>query len=82
MPPPAPPASQRVATRADGAQQCNVCLERFRPGATSVATLPCMHAFCTACLEPWLLSQAATCPVCRWVFPEGQTQLMIKVPGA
>ncbi|GLC68164.1 hypothetical protein PLESTF_000655300 [Pleodorina starrii] len=65
----------RTAKRSDSAQQCHVCLERFRPGSTSVTRLPCGHSFCSDCIHPWLAANT-TCPVCRWAFPEGHTALV------
>ncbi|KAG2482941.1 hypothetical protein HYH03_018166 [Edaphochlamys debaryana] len=78
---------RRTATRSDAPRQCPVCLERFTPGASRLAALPCGHAFCEGCVEPWLGAQAATCPVCRWAFPEvglrgggAQTRLVAAPP--
>ncbi len=81
-PPPAPCLAdtvlQRTALRADASQQCGVCLERYREGASAITTLPCGHAFCSGCVEPWLGGQSATCPTCRWAFPQDQTRLLME----
>ena len=39
-----------------------------------IAQLPCGHEFCAACVRRWL-SLAATCPTCRYVFPDDLTFL-------
>ncbi|KXZ42226.1 hypothetical protein GPECTOR_178g235 [Gonium pectorale] len=69
----------RTAGRSDASSQCQVCLERFTPGATRIASLPCAHAFCAPCIRPWLAANA-TCPVCRWAFPPQQTRLLLEPP--
>eukprot|EP00198_Chlamydomonas_reinhardtii_P013690 XP_001703027.1 predicted protein [Chlamydomonas reinhardtii] len=68
----------RTARRTDTSQQCGVCLERYVEGGSSITTLPCGHAFSTGCAEPWLGGQSATCPTCRWAFPQHQTQLLME----
>ncbi|KAG2438452.1 hypothetical protein HYH02_010907 [Chlamydomonas schloesseri] len=68
----------RTAGRSDASQQCGVCLERCLEGATVLTTLPCGHAFCSGCVEPWLGGQSATCPTCRWAFPQDQTHLLME----
>jgi hypothetical protein len=42
---------------------CTVCLDDFESG-DQLRTLPCMHAFHTKCIDPWL-EQKASCPVCK-----------------
>ncbi|KAK0733054.1 hypothetical protein B0T26DRAFT_745149 [Lasiosphaeria miniovina] len=43
---------------------CAVCTDGF--GADDdVRVLPCRHTFHQACIDPWLLNKAATCPICR-----------------
>ncbi|KAG2433667.1 hypothetical protein HXX76_008038 [Chlamydomonas incerta] len=68
----------RTARRTDASQQCGVCLERYREGGSAITTLPCGHAFCSGCVEPWLGGQSATCPTCRWAFPQDQTHLLME----
>jgi hypothetical protein len=40
-----------------------VCLSAFKQDET-IRTLPCLHAFHRACIDPWL-RKAVVCPVCR-----------------
>lgn len=49
-----------------GLGTCSVCLDDFGDGAV-VRTLPCLHHFHDACVDPWLRQQglAAPCPVCK-----------------
>ena len=43
---------------------CAICHETFRDKELH-RVLPCTHAFHAACIDPWLLQRAATCPLCR-----------------
>ena len=43
---------------------CQICLEIFRVGQRRM-TLPCMHAFHSDCVKPWLVECKDECPVCR-----------------
>eukprot|EP00252_Welwitschia_mirabilis_P011926 TRINITY_DN2651_c0_g1_i1.p1 TRINITY_DN2651_c0_g1~~TRINITY_DN2651_c0_g1_i1.p1 ORF type:complete len:286 (+),score=48.92 TRINITY_DN2651_c0_g1_i1:266-1123(+) len=43
---------------------CSVCLEQVNDGEL-VRSLPCLHQFHVACIDPWLRQQA-TCPVCKF----------------
>ena len=47
-------------------QSCSICLDSFSEGAM-VTTLPCLHAFDTDCIEPWLQQNGnfSACPVCK-----------------
>ena len=47
----------------DDHKQCSICLEDFAAG-DSKKTLPCLHAFHTACVDKWLQTNAA-CPICK-----------------
>lgn len=40
-----------------------------------IQQLPCGHEYCAGCIGRWL-AQHATCPICRWTFPEAQTHLI------
>lgn len=43
----------------DSIGECSVCLDNL-----SDIMLPCLHAFCTQCIELWQAKQS-NCPVCR-----------------
>eukprot|EP00873_Tetraselmis_striata_P023348 jgi/Tetstr1/443612/TSEL_031611.t1 len=56
------------------AQKCGICLGKLGD-APSTARLPCTHDFCEGCARQWL-AEHATCPVCRYEFPEADTQIV------
>lgn len=43
---------------------CSICLEDFEE-QQALWILPCEHIFHKACIEPWLLTQSAVCPLCK-----------------
>lgn len=45
------------------ADECGVCLFRLTP-ETTVARLPCRHAFHSGCISRWLTECKGTCPLC------------------
>lgn len=51
------------ATSTGSGSPCPICLLPLRP-ANNIIQLPCMHEFCTPCLESWL-HEKNSCPVCR-----------------
>eukprot|EP00727_Mastigamoeba_balamuthi_P014297 m51a1_g9490 putative ring finger protein 165 (171) ;mRNA; f:638186-638698 len=46
------------------ASRCGICLSDYEVGEV-VRTLPCLHGFHAECVDRWLLSSDAHCPVCR-----------------
>jgi len=60
---------------AETAQSCQICLSKLGQ-ANRVTRLPCKHAFCEGCIQEWLRLHH-TCPVCRWEFPERDTQTLM-----
>ncbi|WVQ81996.1 hypothetical protein IAT38_004123 [Cryptococcus sp. DSM 104549] len=50
----------------EDSQQCSICLVEFEDG-DDVRVLPCekSHSYHQACIDPWLLEIAASCPLCR-----------------
>ena len=44
---------------------CGICLQMF--GSDELKTLPCMHAYHTACVDNWL-HRSMTCPTCKTAF--------------
>jgi hypothetical protein len=47
-----------------GAQSCVVCLDAFAKGDV-LRSLPCLHLFHQFCVDKWLESHEATCPICK-----------------
>ncbi|KAI8874480.1 hypothetical protein GQ42DRAFT_112886, partial [Ramicandelaber brevisporus] len=43
---------------------CSICLEQFAIG-DMVRVLNCRHVFHTACIDPWLSTASALCPLCK-----------------
>lgn len=54
----------KLSWKACEQEECAICLERFKVGATLVH-LPCAHRFHARCLLPWLATNAHNCPCCR-----------------
>lgn len=44
--------------------ECPICFDRFGP-SSGVRLLRCFHYFHLECIDPWLLSRSARCPVCN-----------------
>ena len=57
----------------DGEPDCVVCREAFQPGQ-SVTRLPCLHAYHTDCIVPWLRT-STKCPMCRSDVIEGARKM-------
>ncbi|KAJ1914823.1 hypothetical protein IWQ60_008666 [Tieghemiomyces parasiticus] len=48
-----------------GRPSCTICLDRFRSGHY-VRRLPCKHVFHRRCVDTWLLTKSAVCPLCKF----------------
>ncbi|KAG7292850.1 hypothetical protein NEMBOFW57_002895 [Staphylotrichum longicolle] len=60
-------------------QNCAICAEDFARGV-EVRRLPCSHLFHPACVDPWLLGFATTCPICREDV-RGRRERALQAPG-
>ena len=59
-------ASAASSSRREGSPTCSICLEKWEAGDV-VRTLPCLHLFHAACLDPWL-KKRFQCPLCNTWF--------------
>ncbi|KAK3818999.1 MAG: hypothetical protein J3Q66DRAFT_339071 [Benniella sp.] len=56
--------SSHPFANADAQTTCAICLTDYDVGE-QVRTLPCHHQYHLGCIDPWLLSVAALCPICK-----------------
>ncbi|KAG0252719.1 hypothetical protein BG011_006839 [Mortierella polycephala] len=49
---------------ANAQTMCAVCLGEYEVG-DQVRTLPCHHQYHLECIDPWLLTVASFCPICK-----------------
>ncbi|KAF9998932.1 hypothetical protein BGZ79_007426 [Entomortierella chlamydospora] len=49
---------------ANAQTMCSICLSEYEVG-DQVRTLPCYHQYHTSCIDPWLLTVASLCPICK-----------------
>ncbi|XP_053950245.1 RING finger protein 141-like [Anastrepha ludens] len=56
--------------------ECSICLDR-----RTEVILPCMHSFCTPCIEQWNVNNK-TCPICSETLDStDETWVMPDIPG-
>jgi hypothetical protein len=48
----------------EGRDQCTICLESIE-GIEIIRALKCSHCFHQGCIDRWLTSQRAECPLCK-----------------
>ena len=45
------------------ATDCSICISHFEDDCR-IRVLPCTHAFCATCIDPWL-ERSVVCPNCK-----------------
>ena len=48
----------------DEDEGCSICFVDYEE-ATELRILPCTHSFHKKCIDPWILEQNNSCPLCR-----------------
>lgn len=69
------PSLPNVAIKIDAPLNsvCVICLEAFKIG-DEVRELPCHHEYHTMCIDPWLTSKSAECPLCKFDCSDTKTE--------
>ncbi|KAF9181987.1 hypothetical protein BGZ51_005038 [Haplosporangium sp. Z 767] len=60
----APEEKDLPFANANAQTMCAVCLGEYEVG-DQVRTLPCHHQYHLECIDPWLLTVASFCPICK-----------------
>ena len=56
--------SSTTAEKESGEESCPICFVDYEE-ATELRILACTHSFHKKCIDPWILQQNNTCPLCR-----------------
>ncbi|XP_067641970.1 RING finger protein 141-like [Eurosta solidaginis] len=68
--------SPMSCSHSDHVDECSICLDR-----RTEVILPCMHTFCTPCIEQWNVNKK-TCPICcETLDSTDETWIMPDIPG-
>jgi len=64
-----------------GGENCVICLCDFEAGEL-ITVLPCGHGYHKECIEPWLISKSALCPICKTsILPSGASGAIGATPS-
>lgn len=58
---------------------CDICYEPYNTSTHNPLALPCMHTFCTSCVERvFKASSTPKCPTCKEQVPSGTTAATLR----
>jgi E3 ubiquitin-protein ligase RNF13 len=60
----------------DSSSMCAICLDQYCSG-DKLRELPCSHRFHRNCIDEWLLSQTAFCPLCKASAHSGEDETTV-----
>jgi len=73
---------ERPITDYFDSENCVICLGDFEDGET-LTVLPCGHGYHQECIEPWLISKSALCPVCKQsILPSGDARSLDEISAS
>ncbi|PYH47305.1 putative RING finger protein [Aspergillus saccharolyticus JOP 1030-1] len=58
------PGTEANPDMPNATKECVICMDEFN-GQDVIRPLPCDHIFHSSCLDPWLTTRHACCPLCK-----------------
>lgn len=78
----AKPTHEESAFSCVDSENCVICLCDYEQDDT-VTVLPCKHVYHKTCIEPWLISKSALCPMCKQsILPSGDSRSLNEITDA